>query len=183
MNALLRSPKGKIGAVAVGGLVVLLALWFLLVSPQRAKATEARVPTSPRPRRSSSSARPPSRSPSANVSVRPSDVYRLTKALPDDTNMSGILLDVNRIAAQNKLTFISITPAPQVRRNRIPAAAARRHACRAASATSRASSVTSARSCPSATSGSMPAVASTRCRASTSRRPIARPSSRSSRPR
>ena len=28
--------------------------------------------------------------------------------------MSGILLDVNRIAAQNKLTFISITPAPQV---------------------------------------------------------------------
>ena len=40
MNALLRSPKGKIGAIAAGGLLVLLALWFLLVSPQRAKATE-----------------------------------------------------------------------------------------------------------------------------------------------
>ena len=40
MNALLHSPKGKIGAIAVGGLLVLLGLWFLLVSPQRAKATE-----------------------------------------------------------------------------------------------------------------------------------------------
>ena len=40
MSSLLRSPKGKIGAIAAGGLLVLLALWFLLVSPQRAKATE-----------------------------------------------------------------------------------------------------------------------------------------------
>ena len=112
MSDLLRSPKGKIGAVAAGGLLVVLAVWFLLVSPQRAKATElsAEVGTLPGRARRAQGSR--SRRPSANVTVKPSDLYRLTKALPDETDMSGILLDVNRIAAQNKLTFKSITPAP-----------------------------------------------------------------------
>jgi hypothetical protein len=113
MNALLHSPQGKIGAIAVGGLVVLLGLWFLLVSPQRAKATEVASDLAATQaqlvERKAALA-----SPSAKVSFKPGDVYRLMKALPDDTNMSAILLDVNRIAAQNKLTFISITPAPQV---------------------------------------------------------------------
>ena len=113
MNALVHSPKGKIGATAVGGLLVLLGLWFLLVSPQRAKATEVASDLAATQaqlvERKAALA-----SPSAEVSFKPGDVYRLMKALPDDTNMSGILLDVNRISAQNKLTFISITPGPQV---------------------------------------------------------------------
>ena len=113
MSSLLSSPKGKIGAVAAGILVVFLALWFLLVSPQRAKATEVSADLV------STQAQLVARktalaTPSANVTVRPSDLYRLAKALPDETNMSGVLLDVNRIAAQNQLTFVSITPAPQV---------------------------------------------------------------------
>ena len=35
MSALLRSPKGKIGVVVAGGLLVVAASWFLLISPQR----------------------------------------------------------------------------------------------------------------------------------------------------
>lgn len=113
MSALLRSPKGKIGAIAAGGLLVFIAIWFLLVSPQRAKANEVSVTLI------STQAELTQRkldlvTPSANITVKPSDLYRLTKALPNDTNMSGILLDVNRIAAKNKLTFQSIAPAPQV---------------------------------------------------------------------
>lgn len=112
MSSLLRSPKGRIGAIAAGGLILLLAVWFLLVSPQRAKATQLSADVA------SAQAQVVERkaalaSPSANVTVKPSDLYRLMKALPDETNMSGILLDVNRIAAQNELTFISITPGPQ----------------------------------------------------------------------
>ena len=113
MSSLLRSPKGKIGAIAAGGLLVLLALWFLLVSPQRAKATELTADVAAA-RAQVVERKTALATPSADVTVRPSDLYRLTKALPDDTNMSGILLDVNRIAARNKLTFISITPGPQV---------------------------------------------------------------------
>ena len=113
MSSVLSSPKGKIGAIAVGGLLIILALWFLVIAPQRSKATELAAEAASM--RAQVDARKVAlATPSANVTVRPSDLYRLTKALPDDTNMSGILLDVNRIAAQNKLTFISITPSPQV---------------------------------------------------------------------
>ena len=96
------------------GCVVLLGLWFLLVSPQRAKATEVccRPRLDPGAARRAQGRPRDARRPTSRF--KPSDLYRLMKALPDDTNMSGILLDVNRIAAQNKLTFISITPAPQV---------------------------------------------------------------------
>ena len=113
MSSLLRSPKGKIGAIAAGGLLVLLALWFLLVSPQRAKATELTADVAAA-RAQVVERKTALATPAADVTVRPSDLYRLTKALPDDTNMSGIVLDVNRIAARNKLTFISITPGPQI---------------------------------------------------------------------
>jgi Tfp pilus assembly protein PilO len=44
------------------------------------------------------------------VNVKPSDIYRLTKALPNATDMAGVLLDVNRLAGRNGLEFRSITP-------------------------------------------------------------------------
>jgi len=113
MSTLLRSPKGKIGAIAAGGLIVVLALWFLVVSPQRAKATELGADVAAA-RAQVIERKTALATPSADVTVRPSDLYRLTKALPDDTNMSGIVLDVNRISARNKLTFISIMPGAQV---------------------------------------------------------------------
>jgi hypothetical protein len=113
MSSLLRSPRGKIGAIAVGGLLVFLAVWFLLVSPQRAKATEVGAQAESM-RAQVVARRAALATPSADVNVRPSDLYRLTKALPDDTNMSSVLLDVNRISAKNKLTFVSITPGAPV---------------------------------------------------------------------
>ena len=78
MNALLHSPKGKIGAIAVGGLLVLLGLWFLLVSPQRAKATEVASDLA------STQAQLAERkvalaTPAANVSFKPGDLYGVDK--------------------------------------------------------------------------------------------------------
>ncbi len=113
MSALLHSPKGKIGAITAGGLLLLLAIWFLIVSPQRARATELSADLATA-RAQVVERKAALATPSANVTVKPSDLYRLSKALPDNTNMAGILLDVNRISAQNKLTFMSITPGPQV---------------------------------------------------------------------
>jgi Pilus assembly protein, PilO len=110
MNDLLRSPKAKVGAAVAGGLLIVLAAWLFLVSPERSKATDlgAEVKTTQAELTTRKRALV---SPSAAVTVKPSDLYRLTKALPDETDMSGILLDVNRLAARNKLTFKSITPA------------------------------------------------------------------------
>ena len=113
MSALLRSPKGKIGLAVAGGLLLVVAAWLLLVSPQRSKAAEldAQVSAS---RAELSQRRSSLAAPSASVTVKPSDLYRLTKALPNETDMSGILLDVNRIAGANGLKFSSIQPSPQV---------------------------------------------------------------------
>lgn len=113
MSDLLRSPRGKIGLVAAGGLLVLVAAWLLLVAPQRSKADELAAQVS------ASQAELTKRRlalvrPSAGVTVKPSDLYRLTKALPDEPDMSGILIDVDRVARNNDLVFSSITPAAQV---------------------------------------------------------------------
>jgi len=113
MSALLRSPKGKIGVIVAGGLLVVVAAWLLLISPQRSKAVTlgAQLDTS---RAELSHRRLALARPSATVTVKPGDIYRLTKALPNDTDMPGILLDVNRIAGNNELEFRSIAPSPQV---------------------------------------------------------------------
>jgi hypothetical protein len=113
VTELLRSPKGKIGAAAAAGLIVLAAMWFLLVAPQRSKAQalNAEIATS---KTELAQRRLALVNPSANVTVRPGDLFRLTKALPDDGNMPGILLDVNRLAKLNGLQFQSLTPQAQI---------------------------------------------------------------------
>jgi hypothetical protein len=113
MSDLLRSPKGKLGLVAAGSILLLAATWFLIVAPQRSKASklanEVTASQAELAQRQLALARP-----SAKVTVKSSDLYRLTKALPNETNMAGVLIDVDRVARNNKLTFTSITPALQV---------------------------------------------------------------------
>ena len=113
MSALLRSPKGRIGAIVAGGLLVAAAAWLLLVSPQRSKAAELETQINAS-RAELSQRRLALAQPSASIKVKPSDLYRLTKALPNDTGMSGILLDVNRLAGSNELDFRSIAPSSPV---------------------------------------------------------------------
>ena len=113
MSELLRSPKAKIGVAVAGGLLFVAVMWFMLVAPQRSKATDlgAQVADS---RAELTQRRIELARPSASVTVKPSDIYRLTKALPNEIDMSGILLDVNRIAGRHELEFSSIAPSPKV---------------------------------------------------------------------
>ncbi len=46
--------------------------------------------------------------------MKPSDLYRLTKALPNEAGIAGVLLDVNRIAGHHELDFRSIAPSAPV---------------------------------------------------------------------
>jgi hypothetical protein len=113
VSALLSSPKGKIGLAVAGGLLVVIAAWLLLVSPQRSKAAElqAQVETS---RAELTQRKLELARPSATVTVKPSDLYRLTKALPNDTDMSGILLEVSRVAGSDGLELSSVSPSAQL---------------------------------------------------------------------
>lgn len=113
MSALLRSPKGRVGVMVAAGLLILAAMWFLLVSPQQSKAVELEQQISAA-RAELSQRRLAIARPSAEVTVKPSDLFRLTKALPNEAGVAGVLLDVNRLAGGNELDFRSIAPSAPV---------------------------------------------------------------------
>ena len=96
-------------AVGVGLLLVALIGWLAVVRPQQSKAaklanevesvryeiTQNRILARPRTKL---------------VAVRLADVFRLTKAMPGELDMPGILLELNRVAGESGITFESITP-------------------------------------------------------------------------
>jgi hypothetical protein len=112
MKAQLRSRNGVIAASAAGVLLIVAAIWFFGVSAQNSQATKLDSDIT------TTQAKITQRlaelaSPSAQVHVRASDLYRLTKAMPDQTDMAGIILALNRLAASHKVQFEGIqTVAP-----------------------------------------------------------------------
>lgn len=103
-------------AIAMGGaaaVLVLLALWFLVVSPKRSEAarleSDLAAAQAELTQKKSELA-----SPSAAVTVRTSDVFRLAKALPEGTNVAAAMLDVDRLAARHGLTLEGFLPTAQI---------------------------------------------------------------------
>ena len=127
MSALLRSPKGKIGAIAAGGLLVVLALWFLrrLAAAREGDRARAADRASTQAQLSQRKARPRARR-RPTSRCKPSDLYRLTKALPDDTNMSGHPARRQPDRGRERADVHARSRRPAGARNRVPAAAARR---------------------------------------------------------
>jgi len=109
MNALLKQKKAVIALGAVGAVGLLAAVWFLAVAPQQSKADDLDRQVSAAQgelvQRKLELA-----TPSAPLTVKAGDTFRLAKALPDATNMAGMILDLNRLAGRHKLVFTSITP-------------------------------------------------------------------------
>jgi hypothetical protein len=99
-------------ALAIGAAVLALAvvgLWFLVVSPKRSEAAslanDVAAAQAELAQRKADLARP-----SAAVTVKASDVFRLAKALPEDANVAGVILDMDRLAARHHLTLGGFQP-------------------------------------------------------------------------
>jgi Tfp pilus assembly protein PilO len=103
-------PKPAAIALVVAGLLVVgLAGYFLLISPQRSKsadlgkeadAIEAQIQAL---RIANAQVR--------NVEpIRVADLFRVSKAMPSTDDMPGVLLELNRIARETGIRFESITP-------------------------------------------------------------------------
>jgi hypothetical protein len=109
VSSALKSKQGIIAAGALGLIVVLAAGWLLAVSPKRkdAQSLEAQVATAQTElaQKKADLARP-----SASIRVRPGDLYRLSKALPDSSDQATVLLDVDNLATRNHLSFGAISP-------------------------------------------------------------------------
>jgi Tfp pilus assembly protein PilO len=116
MSAKLRDPK-VLAAVVLGAVVLIAAVsWIALIGPERSKATKldgqiTSVQSQIDQRKAALA------TPKVDVHVRASDVFRLTRAMPDTTDMSGIILELNKVASGHKLTFSSLQPGAQVTRS------------------------------------------------------------------
>ena len=102
------SPRGQTVAVALALVVVAAFGWFVLVSPKRAEATRleaelASIDAQILQRRLES------RKPEAEP-VAVADLYLLAKAMPDQPDMAGVLLELNRIASETGIVFATIAP-------------------------------------------------------------------------
>jgi Tfp pilus assembly protein PilO len=89
-------------AVAAGG-------WFFLVSPQRAKAADLDAEIALAEQELQEHQLATLRAGSVEK-IEVADLFRLSKAMPDRADMSGVLLELNRIAADTGITFESISP-------------------------------------------------------------------------
>ena len=98
-----------IGLIVLGFAVAGLGGWFMLISPQRSKATELDtqiVDTN----NAISAARALTLEAKKGAEIRVADLFRLTKAMPDQTDMPGILLQLNQVAEDSGISFEQITP-------------------------------------------------------------------------
>lgn len=106
--------RAKPSAVAIIGIVAglivyALAGYFLLVSPQRAKAAELKSQTAATQQQidqyrllaAQARATPP---------IRVAELFRLTKAMPDSVDMAGVVLELSHVARGSGIEFASITP-------------------------------------------------------------------------
>lgn len=113
MSSQLRSNKG-LAVLGLAGFALLLAgMWFGLIGPQRDKADEldtdiAAVQAKIVQRKLELA------NPAAQVRIKASDLYRLTKAMPGVTDMAGVMLEVGKVARSNGLVFKGFTPANAV---------------------------------------------------------------------
>lgn len=102
------TPPVQLG-IAIGAvLLVALAGWFLLVSPKKGHVAELEDQVAAAQLRLTQAQIDSHREPAPPVET--GDLFRLAKAIPDDTDMSGILLELNRVASETGIDFESISP-------------------------------------------------------------------------
>jgi hypothetical protein len=106
--------RNKVTIAAAAGIVLLsLLVYFVVVSPKRSRASDldGEIATAQaelaqlQAERARLAAQP-------KVSVR--DLKRLRKAMPNETNMPGLMRQVARVARQTGIAFESITPSEPV---------------------------------------------------------------------
>jgi type II secretory pathway pseudopilin PulG len=98
-----------IGLIVLGFAVAGLGGWFMLIGPQRSKATELDTQIADA-NNAISAARALTLEAKKGAQIRVADLFRLTKAMPDQTDMPGILLQLTQVAEDSGISFEQITP-------------------------------------------------------------------------
>jgi Pilus assembly protein, PilO len=99
-----------IALIALGFVLAGLGSWFLVIGPQRSKASDLKKQIADT-RQQIDAARALTVQAKRGAKIRVADLFRLTKAMPDQTDMAGIVLELNQVAEDSGITFEQITPA------------------------------------------------------------------------
>jgi Tfp pilus assembly protein PilO len=106
-----RKPSQQALAGVLAALLVLAAVaaYFLLISPQRSKAAELKKEADAT-REEVTRLRQLAQQVQQAEPIRVADLFRMTKAMPSEVDMPGMILQLNRIARETGIRFDSITP-------------------------------------------------------------------------
>jgi type IV pilus assembly protein PilO len=98
--------------IAVGGLLLLVVGWLLVVSPQKHKAANLKQQTAAvRQKIADELAQAAvAKSATAAPKIKVADVYRLAKAMPSIDDMPDILLELNQTANAAGVDLLSLSP-------------------------------------------------------------------------
>jgi hypothetical protein len=99
-----------IALMVVGFLVAAAGGYFVLIRPQHSKASSLQKQIADT-QDAIDSARALTLQAKKAAQIRVADLFRLTKAMPDQTDMPDIVLELNKIAEDSGITFEQITPA------------------------------------------------------------------------
>jgi Tfp pilus assembly protein PilO len=103
------SSPAVIVLVVVGVLAYLALGYLLLISPQRAKSADLKKQIAETESKIDEY-RTLSAQAKAAAPIRVADLFRLEKAMPNEVDMAGIVLELSRIARETGIEFESITP-------------------------------------------------------------------------
>jgi Tfp pilus assembly protein PilO len=106
------SPKLATGLVVAGALVVLLAGMFALVMPQRHKASDLTAEID-KTNVQIATARALAAQKPEQERIRVADLFKVVEAMPDDPDMTGIILQLQQTAREAGVGFDSIQPQSQ----------------------------------------------------------------------
>jgi Tfp pilus assembly protein PilO len=105
-------PRLRLAAALGVPLVVLVAGWLLVVSPQRSKAADLADEVA-QVQQQADLARTALLHPTRPQPIRAADVFRLATAMPESDDMPGIILQLSDLAKNSGIAFSSITPSPE----------------------------------------------------------------------
>jgi type IV pilus assembly protein PilO len=101
--------------VLAGALVIVLAVsYMILIRPKRAESGRLDAEIAELESKIAAGAKQATAGKEPEVRINVADLFRLAKAMPDEEDMPGIILEVNSIASSAGIEFLAIQPQPAV---------------------------------------------------------------------
>jgi hypothetical protein len=105
------SRGAVIGVCVAGVLLVLVAGYFMLIGPQRAKIAHAKAETA-HVRKEIADVQATTAKRKSEPKIRYANLYQVSKAMPDSTDLPDVILALVQLAHQSGITITKIGAAP-----------------------------------------------------------------------